>query len=325
MKFLIIGYGSIGQRHCKNLDNILKNKKNIIICRKPGEERVPGFTTFFNLNDALSEKPDASIIAVPTNLHIPIALKCAKAGTHLFIEKPLSNNLKGAKELAGLVRQKNLVVMIGCDMRFNPGLKKIKELIGKSSVGKIISAISQVGQYLPDWRPGVKYQNVYSAKKSLGGGVVLDLIHELDYLYWFFGGAQSLVSFVDKSSSLKIDTEDNADILLKFKNNIKANVHLDYIQRCPRRTCQIIGEKGTIFWDCHKNSVDIYTSERGWKSFIFKNFEPNDVYIDEMRHFIACIKKKRTPLIDLKQGIEVLKIALAAKEFPTGDRAIKLF
>ncbi|HJN62249.1 MAG TPA: Gfo/Idh/MocA family oxidoreductase, partial [Candidatus Parcubacteria bacterium] len=211
MKFLIIGYGSIGKRHANNLKFILKSERDIIIYRQPGEKKVPGLKTFFNLKDALSEKPNAVVIATPTNSHIPIALKCAKAGTHLFIEKPVSNNLKDIKKLTKLIKRNNLITMIGCCLRFHPGLKHTKDLIAEKTIGKIISVIAQAGQYLPDWRAGVKYQNTYSAKKSLGGGVVLDLIHELDYLYWLFGEVKSVFAFTGKSSNLTIDTEDIAD------------------------------------------------------------------------------------------------------------------
>lgn len=324
MKFLIVGYGSIGKRHSNNLKNIFGNKGKIIISREPGQEPVPEFETFFNLKDALSQKPEAAVIAVPTNLHIPIALKCARAGLHLFIEKPLSNNLRGLKELAKVVKKNNLLVMVGCNLRFHPGLRKIKSLIEKDSIGKIISAVSHCGQYLPDWRQGTRYQDSYSAKKSLGGGVVLDLIHELDYLYWFFGRAGRVVAFSDKSSSLNIESEDNADILLKFRHKIKANIHLDYIERHPQRSCQIIGEKGTIFWNYYKNSLSIYTPKGGWKNFVFKNFKRNDMYLDEMQHFISCLNNREKPLIDLGQGIEALKIALAVKESSQKNKLIKL-
>jgi len=324
MKFLVIGYGSIGKRHTDNLKNILKNKGDIIVCRKPGQKKVAGLKTFFNLKNAFAENPLAAIIATPPSLHIPIALKCAKRGLHLFIEKPLSNNLKGLDQLVKLSKKYKLTCMIGCNLRFHPGLTKLKNLIEKNSIGKIISVLSQAGQYLPDWRKETKYQNTYSAKKSFGGGVVLDLIHELDYLYWFFGKAKKVFCFADKSSTLNIDTEDNADILLKFKNNIQANLHLDYIQRCPQRSCQIIGEKGTIIWDYYKNSLRLYIPKKGWRNLIFKNFDRNDMYVDEMKHFIECIKNKQNPLIDLKQGIEVLKIALVAKESSEKTKVIKL-
>lgn len=306
LKFLVVGYGSMGARHAKNLKKILKRKEDIIVCRQPGQDKAPYFETFFNLNKALAKKPTAVIIATPPSSHMPIALKCANQGCHLFIEKPLANNLKGAVELTALAKRKKLKVMLGCNFRFHPGLKRLKRLIEKKRVGKIISIIVQVGQYLPDWRPNKKYQEIYSAQKSLGGGVVLDLIHELDSLYWLCGKPKTVFAFCDKLSNLKIDVEDTADILLKFKNKIQANIHLDYVQRQAQRRYQIIGEKRTISWD------------------YFRHPNRNKMYLDEMRHFVQCVRKQKRPLIDLEQGMEVLKIALAVKESSLRGKAINI-
>jgi len=322
MKFLIIGYGSIGKRHANNL-KVLVDNKNISICRQPGEEQIFGFKTFFNLNEALLGRPDAAIIAVPTSLHIPVALICAKAGVHLFIEKPLSHNLQGVDELFRLVRKNKLIVMGGCNIRFHPGMEKIKELIDGGKIGKVISVFSQAGQYLPDWRPQNDYKNSYSAKKELGGGVILDLIHEIDYQYWLFGKADAVSAMINKLSNLNIDTEDNADILIRFKNNVQSNIHLDYIQRHPQRTCQIIGEKGTIIWNYFDNFLKIFINgKETMKSY--SDFDKNDMYVREMKHFVSCLKKKSRPLIDLEQQIDVLNIATAAKKSQEMRKVINL-
>ena len=314
MKFLIVGYGSIGKRHCDNLKNILKNKENISICRQYSKRKVPEFNTFFDLDEAILENPDAVIITNPPSLHLPTALKFAKKGINLFIEKPLSNSLEQTKNLSEIIERKGLIAMIGCNMRFHPGIRKVKELIDKRKVGKITSVLAQAGQYLPDWRPKTDYSESYSSNKELGGGVTLDLIHELDYLYWFFGPVKSIFAMIDKKSNLNIDTEDTADILIDFKNNVQTNLHLDYLQRYPQRNCQIIGEKGTIFWDYFDKSVKLYGPGKNFEKFDYKNFERNEMYVKEMEHFFSCIKNKRDPLINLKQGIEVLKLILLSKE-----------
>jgi len=322
MKFLVIGYGSIGKRHCNNL-KILVGSKNIVVCRQPGEKKVPGLETYYNLDEAISINPDAAIVAVPTSLHIPVALICAKAGVHLFIEKPLSHNLQGIDGLYQLAKKNKLIVMGGCNIRFHPGLEKAKKLIHSGKIGKIISVVSQAGQYLPDWRPNSDYRNSYSAKKELGGGVILDLIHEIDYLYWLFGKADAIIAMANKSSSLDVDTEDNADILIRFKNNVQANIHLDYIQRRPQRICQIIGEKGTITWNYFEDYLKIFINGKE-KTTVYSDFDKNDMYVKEIKHFISCLKNKSKPLIDLEQQIDVLNIAIAAKKSQELQRVINL-
>ena len=319
MKFLFCGLGSIGKRHVENIKNIIdcevfalkrKNYKEDDFVKKYKIE------IFFDLDKALQSMPDAVFITNPTNFHIPHALKAAKHNCHLFIEKPLSNNMDGVEKLIHLAKKNNLIGMIGCNLRFHPSLRLIKKMLEENWIGKVISIRAQAGQYLPDWHPGQDYRIGYSANKNFGGGVVLDLIHELDYLYWFFGEVKEVFAFIDKSSNLEINSEDTAEILLRFRNNIIGEVHLDYVQRTPSRSCQIIAEEGTIIWDYYKGEVKVYRiTNNSWKTFnLKKEFNLNQMYVDEIRHFINCLKGKKLPFPNISAGADVLKIALAAKK-----------
>lgn len=329
LKFLIIGCGSIGQRHLKNLKTIMTGE---IIAYRTREKKVKKLEdeyhvkTYSNLSEALNQSPDAVLVTNPTSLHIKCAMAAAKQGCHLFIEKPISNTLDGIDELIDIVRKKNAIVLIGCNLRFNPSLQLIKKMLGEKRIGKIVSARVQMGQYLPDWHPWEDYRTMYSAHKSLGGGIILDAIHELDYIRWLLGDVTQVFSFSDKLSNLDIDTEDVAEILLRFKNGAIAEVHLDYIQRYPSRSCEIIGEEGSIFWNLNEGTVKLYTAEeKKWELFEQpKDYDMNQTYIDEMLHFISCIEGKEEPLISIADGLEVLKIALAAKESAKNGRIIKI-
>jgi len=322
MKFLVIGYGSIGQRHANNIKNLLKEGDSLAVCRQPREEEIKGIKTYFDLKDALRDKFDVAIIATPTNTHLPIAMQCAKAGLNLLIEKPLSHNDSKLKDLLKLAQKKT--VMIGCNMRFEPGLEKVSQWIKEDKIGKIVCANGTVGQWLPDWRPTQDYSKNYSAKRNMGGGVILDLIHELDYFYWLFGMPKSVACIAQKRSSLNIQTEDTADIILDFKNGMQGNIHLDYIRRVPARNCQIIGEKGTITWDFFAKKCLLEIVGKPLQEFSYSDFDRNDMYVKEMKHFIDCVRNKRIPLIDLKQGMDVLNIALAAKKSAQSAKFIKL-
>lgn len=328
MKILIVGCGSIGQRHFKNLSN-LSNAE--IMAYRSKKKKVPNldvkynFTTYSTLPEALAQEPDAVLITNPTSLHIKSALAAAKNGCHLFIEKPISDTLNGINELMDIVHEKNLTVLMGCNLRFHPGLQLIKKLLDENRIGKVVSARVQMGQYLPDWHPWEDYRNMYSASETLGGGIILDAVHELDYIRWFLGDITEVFSFSDKLSNLDIDTEDVAEILLRFKSGVIAEVHLDYVQRSASRSCQIIGEDGTILWG-PEEGVKLYSAdEKKWESFKpSKNYDINQTYIDEMVHFINCIEGKEAPLINIMDGIEVLKIALAAKESSKTGKLIKI-
>jgi predicted dehydrogenase len=156
---------------------------------------------------------------------------------------------------------------------------------------------------------------MYSAKRNLGGGVVLDTIHEIDYAMWFFGEVAKISSIYGKLSSLEINTEDIAEVLLKFKKGVIANIHMDYIQRCYSRNCKIIGEEGTIFWDFNENCIKLYSARmKKWKTIYKpKNYQMNQMYIDEIKYFLDCVKKKQNTFNDVFDSLKTLKVALAVK------------
>ena len=165
---------------------------------------------------------------------------------------------------------------------------------------------------IPDEFSMEDYSKGYSARDDLGGGVVLTCIHEIDYLYWFFGQVQEVFSITGKFSNLKIQSSDLSAIIMKFQNNIIAEIHLDYFQKPETRSCKIIGTKGTIVWNSKTNDVKLYNlkNEKWSTKLKIKNYKKNDMYKKELAHFIQCIKQKKKSQNDLSQGNYVLKIAL---------------
>jgi predicted dehydrogenase len=311
---LIAGAGSIGRRHLQNLRQLGVQDIHLYRTHSQSLKEAPELPVFTDLEQALQSKPQAVIVCNPTAFHMEIALAAARAGCHLFIEKPLAHSWDGIEELLSMVREKRLVGMVGFDLRFDPGLCRIKGLIEQQQIGPLIAIHAQVGQYLPDWRTNEDYREGMSAKIATGGGVILDLVHELDYSSWLFGPIAQVACFADKRSTLEIETEDVASMLLKFRSGAIGTVSLDYIQRFPSRTCRIIGEQGTILWDYHAQKVSRYRpNDKSWEEFDYSGFERNDRFLAEMRHFLACLNGEETPKVDLAVGSSVLKVALAAK------------
>lgn len=313
MKILIVGYGSIGKRHVKNI--LEYSNHDIIICTKQKNIEFidPKRCKIFNaLDDCINENPDIGFVTNVTSEHIDAAIKLAKSGCHLFLEKPLSNSLAKTGHLSKIVNKKKLITLMGCNLRFHECICKIKELISKNAVGRIISARVEWGTYLPEWHPYEDYKNSYASRRDLGGGVVLTCIHEIDYLYWFFGIPSETIAMTGTYSNLDIPVDDLAAIILKFKNDIIAEVHLDFFQRPDFRSCKIIGTNGTIYWDSGINEVKIYDIKtRMWKiKFKLKKYERNKMYVKEIQHFFNCIKQKKKTINDLEQGIDTLKIVL---------------
>ena len=327
LKVLVVGYGSIGKRHTNNLISL--GCSEIIICTQNKEAlklQKKGIKIYSSITQALKEKPDISIICNETSYHVKTAIKLAENGSHLFIEKPLSNSLNNIKELMKTVQKKKLITMVGCNMRFHDGIKKIKNMIEKNEVGRIFSVIVENGSYMPDWHPWEDYRISYASRKKLGGGVVLTQIHEIDYLYWFFGKVDEVFSFTEKLSDLELDVEDYSGSLLKFKNKILAEVHLDYFQKPNVRNCKIIGTKGKIIWNWDNNHLQVFKNNKNkfFTKNIDKKFERNTMFLAEMKYFLNCVKKKKTPINNIKEAYEIQKVALAVKNSSKLGRKIIL-
>ena len=312
-KILVVGYGSIGKRHVENLLSI--SNLEIIVCTKRNDiNKLKKHTKVYHtINQSLKEKPDIGIIANETSLHIPTAIKLAKEGLDLFLEKPLSNSLKDVEKLHAIVKKKKLITQMGCNLRFHPCIKKIKSLIEQQKIGKIISAQLQNCSYLPDYHPWEDYRKGYAARKDLGGGIILTQIHEIDYMYWFFQDVENVISMSGKLSDLDIKVEDYVSSLLKFRNKIIGELHMDYFQRPDFRSCKIRGTKGEIYWNSDNNCVNIYNmNKKRWETELkVKNYERNFSYIEQLKHFLKCTKHRKETINDLEQGITTLKIALA--------------
>ena len=317
LNVLIVGYGSIGKRHISNLSKL--PNLQIFVCTNRKYDSFLKKTKckiFASLDDSIKQKPDIAFITNTTNLHVKTAIKLVTANIPIFVEKPLSNSTKDVKLLLNTIKRRKLVTMMGCVLRFHPAIKKIKEIISENKIGKIISVHVENGSYLPDWHTNEDYKENYASRSDLGGGVVLTNIHELDYLYWFFGNVDEVFSITGKFSDLEIDVEDLSSILLRFKNNIVAEAHLDYFQKPSIRSCKIVGICGTVYWDSSKNSVQLYdVKKKKWINHLkLKNYDVNDMYVDEIKHFLKCVNKEKKSINPVEDGAKILKIAIAVKK-----------
>jgi predicted dehydrogenase len=330
MKFLIAGLGSIGRRHLRNL--LALGEKDIVLYRThqstlPDDELV-NFPTETNLQAALAHQPDAVIVANPTALHLDLAIPAAKAGCHLLLEKPISNTFKGTMQLGQTIAHSGSRVLVGFQFRFHPTLSKVGELLHSGAIGRPLSARAHWGEYLPGFHPWEDYRSSYAARSDLGGGVVLTLCHPLDYLGWMLGEAQSVWAFTGKASGLEISVEDTAEIGLRFNNGVIGSVHLDYTQRPATHTLEIVGEQGTLRWDNTSGKCSLYRAgvePAGWEKFnLPQGFERNDLFLAEMRHFIALVRNEENTLCDFSEGMRSLLWALSAHKSAQEKRLVEL-
>jgi hypothetical protein len=231
------------------------------------------------------EIADGILICNPTSVHLETALKVLPLKKPIFIEKPLSHNLDGLNQLKG-------TIFVGYCLRFDQSLKDFKQKVDKVNRSKIKSVKIVCQSWLPDWRPGKDYRQTYSAKKSLGGGVLLDLSHEIDYALWFFGPVKKVSARLEQAPELEIETEAIADLNLKFVSGVTADFHLSYASHTSERYCEILTDSGTLRWDYQPN---------------------NEMYLEEIKHFIRVCEGKEKPLVTVNDGINVLKVIEAAK------------
>jgi len=317
MKVLVVGSGSIGRRHMRNLRAL--GIQHLAACDPDPDRLAPmvtelGIQPFADFDKAMTAtKPDFVFVCTPPVFHVPQALRAVQAGAHVFVEKPLSHTLDGVDELIAEAETRQRVVQVGYNLRFHPGLQKVKQLVEDGIIGQILWTRVEVGQYLPDWRPWQDYRQSYTARRELGGGIILDASHELDYIMWLLGQPSEVMCMAGKVSALEVDVEDCATVLLRFASGAHADVHMDFVQRGYARSCKLAGERGTIIWDSPAHQVRIYQAETdSWETIPYIS-DSNEMYVAEVQHFLGCVDQAMTPLVDLKQAKTVLKVALAAK------------
>jgi len=330
MKFLIAGLGSIGRRHFRNL--IALGEKDIVLLRThkatlPDDE-LAGYPVETDIHEALkNHKPTAVIVANPTALHLDVAIPAAEAGCHILLEKPISDSLDRLDIVQQAAQKSGSKILVGFQFRYHPTLNKARELIQSNALGKVLTVHAHWGEYLPQWHPWEDYRQSYAARTDLGGGVIRTLTHPLDYLRYLIGEIDSLWSFNGHISSLDLDVEDVAEVGLKFSNGAIGSVHLNYVQRPPRHTLEIVGTNGTLRWDNADGILHFHQMPAPFGSFSHNppdpvtqtfsppdGFERNQLFVSQMRHFVETARGEADPICTLEDGIMALRLALAAKE-----------
>jgi predicted dehydrogenase len=332
MKILFCGLGSIGQRHLRNLRMLLGETVEILAYRSRREspvlnpdmtaqegvtlEEAYGIRSLANLDEALAQQPDAVFITNPNVFHLPVALAAARAGCHLFIEKPLSHSLESVDELIEVVDQKQLVAFVAYQFRFHPALRLLKSMIEDKRLGRLVAAHIVNGEYLPDWHPYEDYRKTHPIWRNLGGGCLSIQTHELDYALWLFGIPNRVYAVGGHLSRLEGDGEDSVSALLQCQYNgrpLPVHIHLDYLQRPPQRICEVIGDAGKARYDYYANQVELCdTATKSQEIHRFDNFDRNQMFVDELNHFLACLRGDERPIVDLHEAARSLKISLAA-------------
>jgi predicted dehydrogenase len=328
-RILIVGLGSIGTRHLR-IARELHPDADIRVLRHQECQSIPEHADgcFSTTEQAIAFLPQLAVIANPAPFHISVAQPLAEAGVNLLIEKPLSSSVDGVPQLIEACQKQGSVLMTGYNLRFLPSLQRFRILLLENTIGRVLSVRCEIGQYLPSWRPDTDYRGSVSARRKLGGGVLLELSHELDYLRWIFCEVEWVNATLSRQSALEIDVEDTAHLVLGFvladdKFQLLGTVNLDFIRHDTTRSCTAIGEKGTLRWNGLTGVVELYeAAAKEWRELFCHQHHRDDSYLAEWKNFIDCVYEHKMPLVTGEDGLKVLEIIEAARISASSGRQV---
>lgn len=292
---LVVALGSIGTRHLRLLREEIP-EADICVLRNSGctDSVVPHANACFDtLKKACEFSPQLAIIANPAPFHIDVAYPLAKSGTHLLIEKPISNNIEGIGDLIKICESNKVVLQVGYNLRFLKTLQRFRNDIHAGLIGDVLSIRCEIGQYLPSWRAGADYRAGVSARSDLGGGALLELSHELDMLRWVFGEISWASSWMGRLSTLEIDVEDCVMLQLGLQQGAVAQVSMDLLRHDTTRICTAIGSKGSLRWDAISGTVSHFDKEHNtWSMLMSEKIDQDYSYRQQIRILLKAINGK---------------------------------
>jgi predicted dehydrogenase len=322
-RVLLVGLGNIGQRHLQVIRAAIPHSKIMVLRHSAVLERaaLADFTTS-SFSDVLGFQPQLALLADPASLHAEMAKPLLAMGCHLLIEKPLATNPTDGQAIYAAAQAKGCTVQVGYNLRYLPSLQLFRDQIHQGCIGRVLSVRCEVGQSLEAWRAGVDYRQGVSAQRALGGGVLLELSHELDYLAWIFDRVNWVGAWFGRQSNLEIDVEDTAHMVLGFQSGESlspvASVSLDFIRHDTTRRCVAIGENGSLAWDAVKGTVESWLKgNTKWQVLHQSNPERDFSYTAQWQGFLGAVAHSNgqpDPVAaDIEQALHVLDVVEAAR------------
>ncbi|MDP7164148.1 MAG: Gfo/Idh/MocA family oxidoreductase [Alphaproteobacteria bacterium] len=324
---LVIGSGSVGQRHAANLAAL----DCLVSCLDPRHDRraelaaaTPVVGAYGDLPTALGDPSlDGVVIGSPTKFHVRQARAALAAGLAVLLEKPVSPGAAEARALAAAVAESEIPLLLGYTWRWWPPLLEAKRLLDAGALGRLNHVRFVMAAHLADWHPWEPYQDWFMSSRELGGGALLDESHWIDQALWFFGRPESVFARIDKLSELEIDADDNVDLLLNYPRGPRVSIHLDLHARPHEKTIKFVGEKGTLEWTADPNRLTIGREpEESWQETPFE-CQRNDMFVAVAREFLAVIEGQE-PSCTIADGLAVMEFIEAARQSQAEDRLVRL-
>lgn len=307
----VIGLGNIATRHRRNLKNLFPESRLFAMSasgRIPEEIISDCDQVVSSIDELIQQGVEFVLVASPAPFHAQHSIPLLEASIPTLIEKPVTADVEDARKLIAAAEHNQTPVAVGYCLRYLPSAQVVKQLLEAQSVGTLLNAQIEIGQYLPDWRPTKNYQETVSAKANLGGGALLELSHELDYTQWLLGDLNIQFSHLRSSTQLGLEVEDLVDTIATTESGAVVSIHLDFLQRQAFRRCRFVGTQGTIEWDLIKNEVvqtllaehSVIYSEPDW--------DKNQMYLNMVVDFVAKIEGKTNACIDLYQAAKTIEL-----------------
>lgn len=319
-RYAVIGMGSIAKRHLKNLRLIYPDADIYAVSSSGKNFRLPeDANALIGLDELIRLKPIYAIIASPAPYHIDTAKLLLENNIPVLIEKPLASDSDDAAKFQEFyLSGKYPRVAIGYCLRFLPSALVVKGFLEKDGLGVVYNVNSSVGQFLPAWRSDKNYKDSVSAQKKLGGGALLELSHELDYLTWFFGSMELQHSCLRTTDELGLEVEEIANLVLTTTSGTYISVHLDFIQKSTQRKCELIGEKGRLVWDLLANTVTFFDATATKVIYSDEQYDKNTMYLDMLRAFSGLKGQGLQELATIDSSLKVIQLIDAAKKTHKG-------
>jgi predicted dehydrogenase len=326
-RILVSGVGSAGERHIRNLGAL--GRAEIAVHRTralPYRTLDRDFPSFVDLGQALAEwHPDIVFATGPTSLHVPVAIAAAEAGCHVFVEKPLADSVEGVERLARALEGSGRSLMVGYMLRFHPLLIRVRDWLADGTLGRPLYWRSTWAEYLPDWHPWEDYRQGYAARRDLGGGPALTYSHDIDVAHWLFGSVRQACALPMPESPLRMEYPPGVDLLLRHSSGVLASLHLDFYQRPPQRSYEIVGTRGRAVLDYYGGTLtrydypdddavtprDVDVATPSEITEVPLGWDRNDMFVAELEYFLDCLAQGRRPEPGLEDGIAAVRLAQA--------------
>lgn len=318
-RIAVIGLGNISIRHRRNVKRLYPTA-SVYAMSASGQASATDVSDcdvlVSSLEELIQHRVEFAIIASPATLHAAHAIPLIKAGIPVLIEKPLAASLADCEAIRAASHEYNTPVAVGYCLRYLPSAIIMKGLLAEQKIGYLYNAQVETGQYLPDWRPSKDFRHSVSARAELGGGVLLELSHEFDYVQWLLGSLKVEHAILRSSEELGLSVEDMADVVFSCAVGAIATVHVDFLQRKAHRKCRLIGSKGTLEWDLIQNSVSLSSAEGFEVIYDDSAWDKNQMYLGMITDFVNLIHGEENQSISIDAATRTVALIEQIKVYP---------